>query len=76
MVHPAIQKKILDQLGQLALEKQQQVLAFAEALGKHSIKGLPGNAYLRFAGVIDAENAASIKKAVVEGCEQVDENEW
>ncbi len=76
MVHPAIQKKILDQLSQLAFEKQQQVLAFAEGLGKQSIKGLPGDAYLRFAGLIDAEDAASIKKAVEEGCEQVDENEW
>ena len=76
MVHPAIQKRILDQLSQLAFEKQQQVLAFAEALGKQSIKGLPGNTYLRFAGLINAEDAASIKKAVEEGCEQVDEDEW
>ena len=76
MVHPAIQKRILDQLSLLALEKQQQVLAFAEALGKQSIEGLPGNAYLRFAGLINEEDAASIKNAVEEGCEQVDENEW
>ena len=76
MVHPAIQKRILNQLSQLAFEKQQQVLAFAEALGKQPIKGLPGNAYLRFAGLMDAEDATSIKKAIEEGCEQVDENEW
>ncbi len=76
MVHPAIQEKILHHLGQLAIEKQQQVLAFVESLGQQPLKGVPGNAYLRFGGLIDSEDAASIKKAVEEGCEQVDEDEW
>lgn len=76
MVNPAIQKKILHQLGQLAVEKQRQVLAFAESLGKQTLKGVPGNAYLRFTGLVSAQDATSMQNAIQEGCEQIDENEW
>ena len=76
MVNPAIQKKIIHLLGQLAVEKQRQVLAFAESLGKQPLKGVPGNAYLRFAGLVSARDAASMKNAIQAGCEQIDENEW
>ena len=76
MLYPGIQEKLLHQLAQLSADKQQQVLAFAEALASQAPIGIPGKALLRFAGSINAEDIAIMKRAIHEGCEQIDRNEW
>jgi hypothetical protein len=76
MGRATIEKTIRDQLAQLPVEKQQQVLEFVRALSRDEKVGVPGRRLLRFAGIIDRKDLIAIEKAVNEGCERIDANEW
>ena len=76
---PLIHSELLSYLGQLPADEQALVVDFARTLAK-SLKpkkvGTPGKELLRFAGTISHEDAQQMMKAIEEGCEQIDANEW
>ena len=76
MMTPTLETEIREQLSQLPLEQQRQVLEFARALVATRVHGVPGQALLRFAGLVEADDLAAMKQAIEEDCEQVHPNEW
>jgi len=75
-MNPTLETEIREQLSQLPLEQQRQVLEFARALVATRVRGVPGQALLRFAGLVEADDLAAMKQAIEEDCEQVHPNEW
>jgi hypothetical protein len=73
---PSLEQEILDHLRKLEPEQQARVLTFVRTLSGTLPKGVPGRELLRFAGVIDKEDADAMRKAIEEGCERIDANEW
>ena len=76
---PLIQSELLSYLGQLPADAQARVVDFARTLAKSPKPkkvGTPGKELLRFAGTISHEDAQQMMKAIEEGCEQIDANEW
>ena len=76
---PLIQSELLSYLGQLSADEQARVVDFARTLVKSpkpTKVGTPGRDLLRFAGTIPQEDLEEIKKAIEEGCEQIDANQW
>ena len=76
MMSPTLETEIQEQLSQLPLEQQRQVLEFARALVTARVRGVPGHALLRFAGLVETDDLALMKQAIEDGCEQVHPNEW
>ena len=72
MVDLAFERELRDYLAGLAPAQQRQVLEYARAL--HG--GGPGEALLRFAGTIPAQELEAMERAVTEGCERVDADGW
>jgi hypothetical protein len=73
---PGIEKDLLKQLEQLGPEEQRQVLDFARRLAACKKGGTTGESLIRFGGAIDAADLAIMAKAIEEGCEQVNPDEW
>ena len=76
MIDTTIRNELLKQVEQLSAELQRKVLDFAVALVQSEPKGTPGKELLRFAGLLDSEDAREMIDAIEKGCEQVDTNEW
>ena len=76
MIDTTVQKQLREQLGHLPAEQQHQVLEFARSLVKAKGNGVPGKDLLRFAGAIDSEDLIDIEKAIHDGCEKVNLDEW
>ena len=76
MMTPTLETEIREQLSQLPLEQQRQVLEFARTLVATRVHGVPGQALLRFAGLVEADDLAAMQQAIEEDCEQVHPNEW
>jgi hypothetical protein len=74
MVDASIQAELNDTLGQLPIALQHQVLEFARTLVVP--RGVPGASLLKFAGVINDSDLDAMSRAIEEGCEGVDSNEW
>lgn len=72
----SIRRDILKQLDELGSEQQQRVLAFARRLAGAKPSGVRGKDLLRFAGSIGADDLALMSRAIDEGCERIDLNEW
>lgn len=72
MVNFALERELHDYLAALAPAQQRQVLEYARALREAPRRGVPGEALLRFAGDIAAEDVRAIAQAVEEGCEGID----
>ena len=67
-----IPEQICDLVESLPPLEQESMLAFARALAQNRLPpGTPGNALLRFAGVLPRETVASIESAV-EDCEGIE----
>lgn len=71
-----IKKQIIDDLDKLPIEMQKRVKDFVQALVISKPKGTPGKALVKFAGILDDEDAVRIREAIEEGCEKVDKNGW
>ena len=71
-----IAEELQEQLDQLAPDQQRQVLDFARALATTRPRGRSGQALIRFAGTISREDLALMSRAIEEGCEQVNPDEW
>ena len=76
MAESALEKELYEKISQLSIEQQRQVLDFARALVSLQVHGVPGRELSRFAGAIDAEDIKAMEKAIKDGCEKVNRNEW
>ena len=68
--------KVIEQLKDLPQEMQWRVLEFTRTLAVSTPRGVPGRHLLRFAGIVPPEEAALMREAIEQGCEQVDAHEW
>ena len=68
--------EVVENLKLLPLEFQQRVLDFTRALKTSMPRGIPGQRLLSFAGSISAQDVELMKKAIEQGCERVDADEW
>lgn len=67
---------VVEQLKELPQEMQRRVLDFTRALASTAPRGVSGQELLQFAGTISEQDAAEMRDAIEQACEQVDENEW
>jgi len=71
-----LETEICQYLHQLPIERQRYVLEFVRALVAARVRGIPGQALLRFAGTIDARDLTTMAQAIEDGCEQVHDEDW
>lgn len=71
----SIVDRVIEQLKSLPQELQWRVLEFARALAVSTPRGVPGKQLLRFAGALPADEAETMRTAIEQHCEQVDD-EW
>ncbi|XZE19919.1 hypothetical protein SH449x_005249 [Pirellulaceae bacterium SH449] len=76
MVDATIQTELSNCLEKLPVDRQRQVLEFALTLETSAIHGVRGADLLRFAGVIDKSDLDAMSRAIEDGCEGIDLNEW
>jgi hypothetical protein len=62
--------------GAPAAEKQQRVVEFARSLVSEDPRLVPGTAWLKFGGLIPPEDLAEMQRAIEEGCERIDPDDW
>lgn len=74
MVNFALDQELRDCLA--ALEQQRQVLEYARSLCAAPRRGVPGKTLRGFAGILAAEDAAQIARAVEEDCESIGPDGW
>lgn len=75
-MNTSIIDEVIEQLKTMPQQQQSQVLEFARNLVKTEIKGTPGQQLLSFASSIPADELQLMGKAIEQGCEQVDVDEW
>lgn len=73
MTTTSIKDNLLSQIDKLPHDLQLRVLNFVKALIP---KGVEGRSLLRFEGMIPKDDLQLMSKAIQEGCEKVDINEW
>jgi hypothetical protein len=76
MIVPKLETEICEYLYQLPLAQQRHVLELVRALVTAQVRGVPGQALLRFAGVIDASDLATMAQAIEDGCEHINGEDW
>lgn len=76
MAGPSYEREISFHLHKLSPEQQMRVLAFVRTLAEEKPSGVPGRELLRFSGAIDPDDLNEMERAITEGCEQVDPNDW
>lgn len=76
MAGPSFEQEITSHLHKLSPEQQMRVLAFVRTLAEEKLSGVPGSELLSFAGAIDLDDLNEMEKAIAEGCEQVNLNDW
>jgi hypothetical protein len=76
LVQPAIKEQILKDLDQLSPEQQRRAAELVHDLISSLPTGTSGRDLLRFAGTMDSESVSEMMKAIEEGCERVDLDEW
>jgi len=75
MAH-SIAEEIMEQVNNLPPELQKKVLEYARGLEPRRANGVTSKGLLKLAGTISDEDADTMIKAIEEGCERVDLNEW
>lgn len=76
MEGPSFEQEIALHLHKLSTEQQMRVLTFVKTLAEEQPCGVRGSRLLKFAGVISPDDLKEMEKAIAEGCEQVNLNEW
>jgi hypothetical protein len=74
MTHSKVTQQIIRQLDQLSPELQRRVLDFVLALSQP--QGTPGEQLLRFAGVLEPDDAQAMTQAIETNCERIDADGW
>jgi hypothetical protein len=69
MTDSSIKQETAKQLDHLPLESQRRVLDFTQALILSLPKGVSGKQLIRFAGILEAEDARAMAQAIEAGCE-------
>jgi hypothetical protein len=72
----ALKEQIMDQLAGLSDHEQRRILDFARTLARSSQEGVAGRELVGFAGAIRPEDLDAMARAIDEGCEKIDLNEW
>ena len=70
-----LKKELLEQIEKLTPLQQKQVLDFTLRLSGQLSKRYPGKKLLELVGTISPEDLKSMKQAIEDGCEQIDEVE-
>jgi hypothetical protein len=73
MTTQSVKDNLITQIDKLPHDLQVRVLDIIKAL---TPKGVEGKSLLRFGGSISKEDLLLMSKAIEEGCEKVDINEW
>ena len=73
MTTQSVKDNLMTQIDKLPHDLQVRVLDIIKAL---TPKGVEGKSLLRFEGSISADDLQLMSKAIEEGCEKVDINEW
>ena len=73
MTTQSVKDNLMTQIDKLPHDLQVHVLDIIKAL---TPKGVEGKSLLRFEGSISADDLQLMSKAIEEGCEKVDINEW
>jgi hypothetical protein len=76
MINARYKRQLLEQVDRLGDQQQQQLLAFARSLVGQRPTGVPGKELLPFAGAIEADDLSVIARAIQDGCEKIDLDEW
>ena len=76
MISASLKKQILEKLDLLPIEEQRRVLDFTRILTERKTVGIPGRDLLPFAGTIEKAELESMKRAIENGCERANLNEW
>lgn len=76
MVDAKIQRDLLVVLETLSLDQQRRVLRFAYGISGTLAPGKPGRELVSYAGSFAVDDADRMEKAIEEGCEQVNDDEW
>ena len=74
MLRKTLENEILKGLNLLEKEHQNKVLDYIKSLLKLSKGSQP--TLLKFAGSFDLAELQQISKAIEDGCENIDKNEW
>jgi hypothetical protein len=69
-------QEVIKHLEALPQNLQEQVLSLVRALDSTQERGGPGEHFLQFAGAISTSDLDAMSKAIEQGCEQVDIDEW
>jgi hypothetical protein len=72
----ALVQEVIEHLEALPPELQEQVLVFVRQLDPAPLRGVAGKSLLHFANTISKADLELMRRAIEEGCEQVDPNEW
>ncbi|MCJ7444148.1 MAG: hypothetical protein MUO26_06400 [Methanotrichaceae archaeon] len=73
MTTQSVKDNLITQIDKLPHDLQVRVLDIIKAL---TSKGVEGKSLLRFEGSISKDDLQLMSKAIEEGCEKVDINEW
>ncbi len=73
MTTQSVKDNLMTQIDKLPHDLQVRVLDMIKAL---TPKGVEGKSLLRFEGSISEDDLQLMSKAIEEGCEKVDINEW
>lgn len=71
-----IERELQKEISKLPTEQQRRVLDFARSLMTTERDGPLGPAMLRFAGAIEPSDLWIMDKAISDGCEKVNPDEW
>ena len=71
-----IEKELHQQITRLKDDQQLRLLEFARSLADSPGKGEASRTLLRFAGTIEKDDIVTIGRAIDDGCEIVNANEW
>ncbi len=74
MMNTMVRDELLQVLAELSEVKQREVLAFAR--GRQLPPGMPVAQLRKFAGTLTREQGEEMKRAIEEGCGQVDHGGW
>jgi len=74
-MNPIIEK-VVQRLAPLPDNLQQKVLDYIQAIVDEAQAGTPGARLLHFAGRIPLKELEAMRRAIEEGCEQVEPHGW
>jgi len=76
MIDASIKTEIVKELDHLPYDLQQRVLDFTRALTLSQPKGVPGQQLRDFTGAIARDDLEAMTRAIEEGCERINSDEW